>query len=329
MNNEIFLVTGAAGFVGSAVTRALLEQGTRVRALVRGAEQAAELESRGIEAVTGDLRDAETLRRAVRGVTGVYHIAALFRQANQPVQAYHEVNAEGTRRLFEAACDAGVRRVVHCSTIGVLGDVKEIPATETTPYNPGDPYQHSKMAGEQIALGFLRDGRLSGSVIRPAMIYGPGDTRHRKLFRMVARKCFFFVGRGDGWVHFIDVRDLARAFLTAMGRDDLDGEIFIIAGRRPLRLRAFTDIVARQLGVPPPWLCLPVKPVQALGSLCESICRPLGIHPPLFRRRVDFFTKHRVFDTAKARERLGFEPAQDVEGEVADILADYRRRNWL
>lgn len=146
---------------------------------------------------------------------------------------------------------------------------------------------------------------------------------------MIARRRFFYVGRGDSWVHFIDVRDLARAFLLAMDRDDLNGDVFTIAGRRPMRLHDFTAIVARQLGVPPPRLHLPVKPVQALGTLCETLCKPFGIPPPLYRRRVDFFTKHRVFDTTKARTLLGFEPRQDLEGEVTDTLADYRARGWL
>lgn len=326
---EKILVTGAAGFVGSNVVDALLERGEQVRGLVRRPEQAAALERRGVEVITGDVRDSEVLRRGMSEVAGVYHIAALFRRADPPDREYHEVNVEGTRRVFESAIAAGVPKIVYCSTIGVLGDVREIPASESTPYNPGDPYQVSKTKGEQCALEFFRDGRIRGTVIRPAMIYGPGDTRHLKLFRMIARRRFFYVGRGEALVHFIDVRDLAQAFLAAMEIDNANGEIFIIAGRRYMPLRDFARIVADQLGVPPPWLRLPVKPMQALGTLCEGLCKPFGVSPPLYRRRVDFFTKNRAFDTTRARKILGFEPKQDVDGEISDTLADYRARDWL
>jgi nucleoside-diphosphate-sugar epimerase len=329
METERYLVTGAGGFVGSVLTGELARRGLTVRGLVRKPEQTAAIEALGAESALGDVRDAESLRRAVEGVSGIYHIAALFRQADQPDSVYYDINAEGTRRVLEAARAAGVRRVVHCSTIGVLGDVKEVPATETTPYNPGDVYQRSKLEGEKIALECFRSGAVSGTVIRPAMIYGPGDTRNRKIFKMIARRCFFYVGRGANLVHFVDVRDLARAFVLAMEHPDVNGEIFIVAGNRYMPLREFAGIVADRLGVPPPRLHLPVRPMQALGTLCETVCKPLGVNPPLYRRRVDFFTKDRAFDCRKVRDRLGFKPQQDVEAEVDDILADYKKRGWL
>lgn len=329
MSDDLYLVTGAAGFVGSFVMEEVLANGGRVRALVRGESQADELRQRGIEVVCGDLRDHEVIRRAVAGVKGIYHIAAMFREANQPDRAYYEVNADVPRDLLSIAADAGVKRVIHCSTGGVLGDVQEIPANEETPYNPGDVYQLSKLEGEKVVLDIFKSGRISGCVIRPAMIYGPRDTRNLKLFRMVARRRFFYVGRGDALVHFIDVRDLARAFRLAMENTSLNGEIFIIAGQRYMKLRDMAEIIARETGVKPPWLCVPVKPMQWLGSCCEAVCRPLRIQPPIFRRRVDFFTKNRAFDSSKAKKLLGFEPAQSPEREVADIVADYRARNWI
>ena len=329
MSEGLYLVTGATGFVGSFVVDEVLANGGRVRALVRRSAQAEALEARGIEVVTGDLRDEDVLRKAVAGVKGIYHIAAMFREANQPDRAYYEVNADVPRRLLQAAAQAGVERVVHCSTVGVLGDVKEVPANEETSFNPGDVYQRSKLEGEKAVLEIFRSGTISGCVIRPAMIYGPSDTRNLKMFRMVARGRFFYVGRGEGLVHFIDVRDLARAFRLAMENTAQNGEVFIIAGQRYMKLREMAEMIARETGVRPPWLCVPVKPMQWLGSCCEAICRPLRIQPPIYRRRVDFFTKNRAFDSSKAQRLLGFEPAQSPEQEVADIVADYRARKWI
>lgn len=325
----LYLVTGAGGFVGSEIVRQLHARGSRVRALVRNPAQTPELESLGVEVALGDICDRTALAKALEGVSGVFHIAALFRQANQPDSVYRDVNVQGVRNVFELAIEAGVTRIVHCSTVGVLGHVETPPADENTPFNPGDIYQVTKMEGEKLAMDFFKAGKIGGVVIRPAMIYGPGDTRTRKLFRMVARKRFFYVGKGDNLVHFIDVRDLARAFLLAMEHTERNNELYIIAGQRALPLREFCGIAAAKLGVKPPCLKLPVKPMQWAGSLCEAVCVPLRIDPPIYRRRVDFYTKDRSFNGAKAREQLGFEPAQTVEAEIHDILEDYQARAWL
>ncbi|OQA25480.1 MAG: 3 beta-hydroxysteroid dehydrogenase/Delta 5--_4-isomerase [Verrucomicrobia bacterium ADurb.Bin345] len=324
--SRLYLVTGAAGFVGSYVVRELCAAGYRVRGLVRQPGQAAGVESAGAEAVIGDIRDPQTLAPAMAGAAGVCHIAAMFRQANEPDQVYYDINATGTRNVLDAAIAAGVPRVVHCSTVGVLGHIEHPPADETTPYNAGDIYQRSKMEGEKAALDYFRSGRIGGVVIRPAMIYGPGDTRTLKMFRMIAKGTFFYVGRGDNLVHFIDVRDLARAFRLALERVERNGGIYIIAGARAMPLRELAACAARELGVHPPRLRVPVKPMQWLGSLCEAVCVPLRINPPLYRRRVDFFTKDRCFDGHLAAEHLGFRPAQTPQQEIRDILKDYRDR---
>ena len=329
MSEDLYLVTGASGFVGSHVVQHLVEKRVHVRAMVRDSAKASDLEALGVEIATADLKDAAAMRRAVEGVHGVFHIAASFRQAGVPDAEYHQVNVEGTRRLIEVSIDAGVRRFIHCSTVGVHGDVKNPPATESAPIAPGDIYQRSKLAGERIALEHFRDRQLPGVVIRPAMIYGPGDKRTLRLFRMISRRRFFYVGSGNCLVHFVDVRDLARAFHLAMQKEEISGEVYIIAGNRALSLRELSSLIARQLGVPVPWLHVPVQPMQWLGSVCEAVCKPMGIDPPIYRRRVDFFTKTRSFDSSKARRDLGFEPAQDVNAEVADIINSYRVLGWL
>jgi nucleoside-diphosphate-sugar epimerase len=130
-------------------------------------------------------------------------------------------------------------------------------------------------------------------------------------------------------VHWIDVRDLARAFRLAMEHEELNAEVYIIAGATSVPLREMAEEVARQLGVSRPWIRLPVKPMQWAGSVCEAMCRPLGIEPPLYRRRVDFYTKSRDFDGSKAKRELGFVPAQTFQQEIADIIAFYRTSGQL
>ena len=318
-----YLVTGAGGFVGSNLVNHLRALGRPVRAMIRKTAQAADLEKTGAEVVVADLADPESMRRAVRGAAGIYHIAALFRQAGLPDATYREVNVEGTRRLLDLAIAEGVPRFIHCSTVGVLGDIQSPPADERTPYNPGDIYQVSKMEGEELALDYFRSGRIPGHVIRPAMIYGPGDTRTHKLFNMVAKGAFFYVGRGDTLMHFVDVRDLARCFQLAMDRDERNGEVYIAAGRQALSLRELVEFTADYLQVARPWIRLPVRPMQWLGSACEALCTPLRIQPPIFRRRVDFYTKNRCFSGAKAAAQLGFTAEKTGQQEIIEIIDWY------
>lgn len=323
------LVTGAGGFVGGQLVRSLRDQGFAVRAMVRNAAQRSGLEQLGAEVVVADLAKPETLPKAVSGVRGVFHVAALFRQAGLPEEEFYRVNAEGTRALLEAAIAAGVERFVYCSTVGVLGDIANPPADETTPFAPGDMYQRSKMEGEKIAMEFFNSKKITGCVIRPAMIYGPGDTRTLKIFKMIASRRFFYVGTGEAFVHFIDVRDLAQAFILAMTNRERNGEVYIIGGAEAVTLKDVVRRICGLLRVPAPWLHLPVKPMQWMGTVCEAICTPLRINPPLYRRRVDFYTKNRHFDCSKAARELGFTPAQSLNQELADIIADYRARGWL
>jgi nucleoside-diphosphate-sugar epimerase len=306
------------------MTKLLLAQGLQVRAMVRNPAQSEGLEKMGAEVVVADMKDIESLKLAVTGVGGIFHIAGLFRQAGLPESEFYAVNAVGTRNLFEVAIDSGVSRIIHCSTVGVIEPRQDVPSTEDDPYSPADMYQRSKMDGEKIALEFYRGGKVSGAVIRPAMIYGPGDERTLKIFKMISRGNFFYVGKGDKLVHWIDVRDLAYAFLLGMQHDELNAEIYIIAGRTSIPLREMANLVADKLGVRRPWLHLPVKPMQWLGSLCEAICGIFKINPPIYRRRVDFYTKSRNFDASKAKTQLGFEPSQNFSQEIDDIIESYK-----
>jgi nucleoside-diphosphate-sugar epimerase len=276
-----------------------------------------------VEEVQADLVEHDALESAVKGCSGIIHIAALFRQAGLPDSEFYRVNVEGTRSIVSLAEKYGVRRFVHCSTVGVHGHIESPPGTEDTPFAPGDVYQCSKLAGEMVVRAALSEGRLSGMIIRPAMIYGPGDRRTLKLFKMISKGLFFYVGRGDGKVHFVDVRDLACAFRLALEREDVSNEAVIVAGRRSFELREFAEITASILHVRAPWIKLPVKPMQLLGSLCETICTPLRLNPPLYRRRVDFYTKHREFDFSKARALLDYSPQQEPVDEVIDIINSY------
>lgn len=323
------LVTGGTGFTGSHLCSRLARDGYRVRALVREPARADELRRLDVELVQGDLRDRDSLARAADGVDTVYHIAALFRPENVTRRDMWETNVEGTRNMLDAAVDAGVARFVHCSTIGVHGDVKHPPATEETPYAPGDYYQESKTEGEKVALTYMADGRLPIVVFRPGGIYGPGDRRFLKLFRAIKQRRFVMLGSGDILYQLVYIDDLIDGILSCGTEDAAVGNVYILTGSEPVTLNQFVETVAEIVGAPPPRLRLPVTPVYLAGFVCEMICKPFGINPPLYRRRVDFFRKDRAFSIAKARRELGFRPHVDLKTGFRRTAAWYADQGLL
>lgn len=323
------LVTGATGFTGGHLCERLVAEGYSVRALVRDPHRCARLANAGIELAVGELRDRASLRRAVDGIDVVYHIAALFRQENVSTEDMWEVNAEGTRALLDAAAGVGVGRFVHCSTAGVHGEIKTPPATEETPYGPGDYYQESKTAGERIALRYMADGRLPLVVFRPAGVYGPRDLRFLKLIKAINTRKFVMLGSGTVQYQLVFVDDLIDGILRCGTSARALGQVFLLTGEPPVTLNALVKLIADVLHVPAPRWHFPVAPVYAAGYLCELLFKPLKISPPLYRRRVDFFRKTRAFDISKAKRELGFQPRTELRCGLTRTIEWYRRAGLL
>ena len=324
------LVTGATGFTGGHLARRLAAGGHEVRALVRDGGRSRALIDEGITSVAvGDLGCPETLPAAVKDVDVVYNVAALYRQAGLPASLYRRVNAEGPARLVEAAAAAGVRRVVHCSTVGVHGDVERPPADEDAPFRPGDVYQETKLEGERLSAEAAARTGIELTIARPTGIYGPGDRRLLKLFRGVSRRRFVMLGSGGIFYHLTYVTDIADGLRLCGEVPAAAGRTYLLAGPEVTTLSELVERIARQAGVQPPRLRLPVWPVWMAGAICEAVCRPFGVEPPLYRRRVDFFTKSRSFRIDRARAELGFAPAVGLDEGIARTLAWYREHGWL
>lgn len=324
------LVTGATGFTGGHLARALVARGDAVSALVRGeSAAAAALAGAGIALVRGDLRDRPALAAATAEVDVVYHIAAIYRQAGLPDEIYRAVNATAVKEIIEAAARAGVKRVVHCSTVGVHGDIEHPPANEDAPLDPGDIYQLTKLEGEDLAREAGTRLGIDVTIVRPTGIYGPGDGRLLKLFRGVARRRWVTLGRGDIYYHLTFIDDLIEGFHLCATHPAAANRTYILAGGEVTTLNALVALVAEGAGVPAPTLHLPVWPFHAAGAACEAICAPLGIEPPIYRRRVDFFTKSRAFDITRARTEIGFAPRVGLREGIRRTLDWYREHGWL
>jgi nucleoside-diphosphate-sugar epimerase len=326
---ERVLVTGATGFTGTHLVRQLAESGCDVRVIARDAERARARLPAGTDVVHGDITDPAVVRRAVRGRETVYHLAAAFREAAIPDRRYYEVHVEATRELLEAARAEGIRRFLHCSTVGVHSHVANPPADESWPYTPDDVYQRTKAEGEQLALRFQREHGFPLTVVRPGPIYGPGDMRLLKLFRAVARRRFAMIGSGEVYFQMVHVEDLARGMRLAAAHDAAVGEVFILTGDEAVTLNELVGRIARIYGVPRPRLRLPAWPFFAAAAVCEAVCVPLGVEPPLYRRRVAFFTKSRAFSIEKAKRVLGYRPEVSLAEGLAETAEWYRTHGHL
>jgi dihydroflavonol-4-reductase len=323
------LVTGATGFTGSHLARTLAVRGQTVRALVRDAGRARDLEAEGVEIAVGDISDRAALAAATSGVEVVYHIAAIYRQAGVKRGVYQAVNASAVRDIVEAAAHAGARRVVYCSTVGVHGDIEHPPANEDAPLRPGDQYQISKLEGERLAREAGDRLGIEVTIARPSGIYGPGDRRLLKLFRGVARGRFPILGRGEIYYHLTHIDDLVEGFRLCGEHPAAAGRTYILAGGEYTTLNQLVALIAEVAGVRPPTLHLPVWPFWVAGALCEALLVPFGVEPPIYRRRVDFYTKSRAFDITRARRELGYEPRVGLRYGIDQTLNWYRDHGWI
>jgi dihydroflavonol-4-reductase len=323
------LITGAAGYTGLALACHLVAGGYGVRALVRRPSQAPELLHAGADVVAGDVRDREVAERAVEGVDQVYHLAAVFRKAGVPDSEYRTVHVDATRQLVECSAAAGVSRFVHCSTVGVHGDVGQGPANEDAPLQPGDIYQATKLEGEQIAVETAERMGVPLTVVRPGPIYGPGERRLFKIIGGVARGRFMLVGDGTARFQMVYIKDLVEGIRLAAEAPEAAGRTYILTGDEAPTLNDLVGEIASVARVRAPRFHVPVWPVWMAGVLCEAICVPLGIEPPIFRRRVKFFTNSRWFDTSRARDELGYRPSIGLREGLSRTLESYRQLGWV
>ncbi|HJR62056.1 MAG TPA: NAD-dependent epimerase/dehydratase family protein [Gemmatimonadaceae bacterium] len=324
------LITGGTGFLGANVARRLRDRGGEVRLFARAGARAERLRAEGFEVASGDIGDREAVERAVKGCSKVVHLAATYRQEGLPLREFHRVNVFGTENVIGACVRQGIDRLVHVSTVGVYGRITDPPAAEDHPCVPDDHYQRTKYQAELLARRAGEEGLRDRVVIlRPTGVYGPGDLRFLKLYRSVAHGRFIFPGRGLNWYHPTYLDDALDGFELALGKREAVGGIFHICGARFFRLREYVGTIARAMDVPEPTMHVPLWPLRVGAHVCEKLCRPFGVEPPIFPRRVAFFYLDRAFKIDKARHELGFEPRVDLEEGARRTAAWYRDNGYI
>ena len=334
LKGKKLLVTGAAGFIGGALFKRLVEYDLDVTGTVLYQSEADQLSQAGYKVKVLDLASDANWGEILEGIDIVFNIAALFQEVEQGEAMYFKVNVDGTVKLIKQAHAAGVERFVHCSTVGVHGHVKEIPCTENSPYNPMDEYHRSKLEGEVAVLDFaksLPETDMIVTVNRPAMAYGPGDVRMMKIFKAINDGKFMMIGSGETLAHLGYVDDQTDSFLlgAVKPREAVHLQAFNIASGSHITLNQLASYISKAGNVKLSKIKIPIAPVWFAGLLCEIICKPFGIKPPIFRRRVGFFTHNRSFDLSKARRLLNYNPQMDEEQGIKITLDWYKKQGLI
>ena len=326
------LITGGTGFIGSRLALKCLENGHRVTILgqentTAESENRKLLESKGVNITLGSVTESDKVREVCQGIDLVYHLAAAQHEANVPDQHFWEVNVRGTRNLLEASLGARVKRFVHGSTIGVYGSALEGTIDEQSAVKPDNIYGVTKLEGEKVVLSY--QDRIPVVIVRISETYGPGDRRLLKLFKAIKRNMFFTIGDGQNLHHVIFIDDLVDGLILAAAVREAAGGIFVLAGRDRVTTNDMAAVIARQLDARLGRIRVPLFPFLFIATLLEALLRPLGIQPPLHRRRMDFFKKSFVFSQERAQKVLGFVPKMSFEQGVAVTSRWYEQMGYL
>ncbi len=323
------LVTGGTGFTGSYLVNRLLESGWEVRVLdnQEGLEKE-KLEKIGAKITLGSVTDSALVDELTRGCQVVFHLAAAFRVISLPDATYRAVNVEGTRNTLRAAERHGVERYIYCSTQGVHGNIENPPGDENSPIAPEDYYQQTKYEGEEVVREFA--SRLATTIIRPTAIYGPGDPgRWLMLFKHAQNGRFLMFGDGRTTYHPVYIDNLVDAFVLAAEKKAAIGQTYIVGDNDYYSLNDLVRAVGDAMGNPVRIVHLPFRPLWLAAVGCEFVCRPIGLAPPLFRRRVDWFRQVRAFDISKASRELGYDGRINLATGLGATYEWYWKNGYL
>jgi dihydroflavonol-4-reductase len=328
---DLVLVTGASGFLGSAVARALVARGVRLRVLVRSSSPRDNLAGLGCEVVTGDLTDRSSLGTALRGVRYLFHVAADYRLWARDPAAILRANVDGTRNLMLEAQAAGTERIVHTSSVATLKLAgAKGPVDETAPLSPEEAigvYKRSKTLAERAVEAMIQHDKLPAVIVNPTTPIGPYDIKPtptgRILLDAARGRIPAFVDTGLNFAH---VDDIAEGHLLAFERGRI-GERYILGGENVL-LRELLATIADAAGRRAPRISLPRAPIIPLAYVAQAFSHLTGKEPLLTVDALRMSRYHMFFTSAKAERELGYRSRPYREG-VADALTWFQKAGYL
>ncbi len=324
------LVTGATGFLGSALTTQLVKQKQPVCILARDEQKARMHFGEAVTIIRGEITDVEQVERAVDGSSIIYHLAGWLYHPSVPAEFYRKTHVEGTRNLLKACKgQKQLKRVVHCSTTGVLGVTGKTPAAEDVSFAPTNPYEASKLQGELLALEAYKENGLPVSVVRPGLVYGPGDLHLLGFFKSIQKGMFRVIDGGKALLHPIYIDDMTSAFLLCATHPTAIGQTYNIAGERPVSIRELSTAIARSIDRELPKGDIPLWLANLASDVFSLIPGIRGENAPLTRSRVQFLTHSRVYDISKAKAELGFVPGVGLDLGMKNTAEWYHKHSYL
>ena len=322
------LVTGGTGYIGGKLAEYYNQKGVQVRLLVQDETRLSNGLKEKCEIIRGDLTRPGTLIDAVGGIETIVSAAGLLGYWGVPYKRLYEVNVQGVENLIRAAFDGGVRRMVHLSAGGVTGPAGLDPVDENYPPAPRTEYERTKWEGEKRALDMALKDNLNLLIVRPTFTYGPGDPHKLSLFLSVKKGRFAYIGNPLSTFHPVYIDDLVSGIDLAV-KSDLSKTTVIIGGPRPVTKRELITGIANALGVRKPELRIPTLLADFIAQGFEFSARIFNFKPPLTRSRVLALSGNWGYSIQRAREKLGYEPAIDLQEGLQRTVSWYREHGWL
>ncbi len=320
------LVTGAGGFIGSHVAEELARREFLVVSFSRQIPLSL-LEYKNIYIKVGDINDYKCLEEAVKDVDAVIHCAAILAAKTYDKEKAYNVNYYATDKLLELSSKYSIKRFLHISTGGVLGDVKNPPADESYSYNPEDLYEETKMLAEKKVLEYANNG-LDAVVIRPTWSYGERDKRIFKLINSIRKRKIIKIGKCDNLQHPVYISDLVNGIILALQRGK-KGSIYFIGGDEHITTNKIIDTIAAILSIRIIPYHIPIFPMKIFAKVLDYIFKRVGKEAPFSETKLGFFTKNRAFCIDKAKNELKYNPKMNFKEGIEKTIRWYFEQKWL
>jgi len=322
------LITGSTGFIGKRLAEDLDSKYDLIL-IVRDKNKVPQ-DIKKAEVMIGDIRDKKVVSEAVKRANIVIHLASCYESTAKDQKEMLEVNFEATQNLILECCKYKIEHFIYVSTIGVFGRITT-EVNEESKCNPRkyDLYEQTKFMAEEMIKEIAQKEAIPFTILRPSTVYGPQDLRLLKLFQMIKKEKFFFIGRGDNNICFLYIDDLIEVFNLILEREVSRNQIFIVASSKPTKLYDFVNYVAEYLGVKKPKLHLPIWPLWIMAIIFEKIGQILKIVPPIYRARINFFLDNQLFDLSKVYNLLDFKPKVSIEEGIKRTIEWYVKKSLI
>jgi nucleoside-diphosphate-sugar epimerase len=324
------MVTGATGFLGSTLVTELIKRQQAVRILARDEKKARQQFGDAVTIIPGDVTDAVQVQKAVEGATTIYHLAGRLYHPSIPGELYRQTHVEGTHTLLKVCLgQTQLRRIINVSTTGVHGITGETPAAEDALFAPTNDYEATKLEGELLALRAYQEQGLPVTVVRPGLVYGPGDLHLLGFFAAIKKGMFRVIDDGKALLHPVYIDDLIAALLLCSGCPQAPGRSYNIAGERPVTVRELATAIAHALGRELPTGSIPLWLANLASDIFAVMPGMRGERAPLTRSRVKFLTNSRIYDISRAISEMGYAPKVGLEEGMKLTASWYYKHHYL